>query len=355
MTDPRVQRVEHLLDLGRYQQALELVDVLLAEHPDGDVPGGGSGLHGLAARGLLGLERPHPALVAARREVASHPDDPWGHVLCSLALQETGDRDGAVHAALAAVARGPHWWATHVRYALAASLYPTLLRDAGAAARRAVALAPHEAETHFAVGLVEAALGRTAIARRAYTEVLRLEPDHAAALNNVTLLDRRFRLVPAARLLNESLRSEPGNRLVADNVVRLGLRFTQRLLWAGLVGLMTTVLVVGGDPVDPGAGELHWVGVLTGSLTLLGMAVATIVVGRALPRGVRLLLRGAALTHGLLLPYVVAVAAVVVGIVLAAYVPGGVRAAADLARVAIFFTLGAAIARGIQARSERRG
>ena len=62
---------------------------------------------------------------------------------------------------------------------------PSMKSVAWEAARRAIELAPHEAETHAVMGRVAVEDGDQTAAEKALREALRLDPNHAGARNDL--------------------------------------------------------------------------------------------------------------------------------------------------------------------------
>lgn len=243
-------QVEHLLELRRYAEAREALAALLSEQPD-DVQ-----LHGLLAQVLLGLDDLPGALAAGNRLVALAPEDEWGHRICAIVLDRMERHEEATAAAAEAVRLDPLNWATHQVFARAAVDARGRQYDARTAAFRAVELAPHEPSAHFTVGLVAQARGEDDLARQAYERTLALDPQHATALNNLTVLGGTRNLAQAAQGFGASLRHAPDQVLVQRNVESLAAVFVRRIYLVGLVaflvGLATAMASDGVTPVTVG-------------------------------------------------------------------------------------------------------
>jgi Flp pilus assembly protein TadD len=172
-------RAEHLLAIHRPQEALRLVGALLASEP-----ANGAALC-LAARAELAIGEPTRARDLATRAVAAQPHEEHPLRLLALAWSAMGRSDEAHDAAAAAVACAPNVWQTHYTLAHVSSGVPGMSSAALEAARRAVELAPHEADAHAVLGLVAVENKDKATAEKSLREALRLDPDHAGARNDL--------------------------------------------------------------------------------------------------------------------------------------------------------------------------
>ena len=269
------EHVESLVALGRYAEAQSVIATRLAAQPDN------AHLIALLARCQIGTKDFPAALATANRYVAMQPEDEWGHRLAAVALDRMGHAEQALLAAERSVRLAPLEWRTHLQFALSAVDARGRLVDAQAAADRAVELAPNEPSAHFAVGVVAQARRYDDMARAAYRRTLALDPQHAMALNNLTILDGNMRLGRSARGFAESLRNAPHETLVQQNIEGLAASFVRRIYYAGLaalfVGLLTSQSAGG---VTPGT-------VLVGVALTVGIAAYAVHLGRAVPRGVR--------------------------------------------------------------------
>jgi tetratricopeptide (TPR) repeat protein len=266
-------RLQHLLDLHRWSEAEEVATGLLREDPDD------AGLVGALAQARLAQDDLPGALEAGNRLVALAPDDEWGHRICALVLDRMGRHEEALAAASEAVRRAPNQWRTHQAYALTAIDVRGKLPEARQAAVRAVELAPNEPDTHFAVGVVAARQRDVATATAAYERTLALDPRHARALNNLTVLRGHRDLVAAARGFGSTLREEPDLTVGQENVTGLATVYVRRIYWAALAAYVVE-LVAAYDGVTP------WtVGIAV--LLVVGVAAYSVRLGRAVPLGVR--------------------------------------------------------------------
>lgn len=219
--DPTIVRIRTLIEAGRHEEARVKLESVLASEP------GDGGLWCLYALCLCRLDRPAEALQAAGRAAALEPDEEWPHRLASIALCSLQDYPRAAEAARAAVRLEPGLWQTHAQLALALHEVKNVdaMNEAWQSADHAVSLAPDEAETHFVMGVVAQERGAVQVAESAYRRVLALDPAHAAAMNNLGLLQlKRGRLHEAAEGFTSSLRNDPNLGVARANVDAVGWR-----------------------------------------------------------------------------------------------------------------------------------
>jgi tetratricopeptide (TPR) repeat protein len=148
-------------------------------------------------------------------------------------LRETGQYPEALRAAYAAIQLAPDNWRYHATYANAAAEDKDALWLAHMAAQTALSLAPDEAGAHFLAGLVAHRRNDVTAAKAAYARTLQLEPDHAAAMNNLTILDGLHHTIRASRGLAAALSNEPQSRVLRDNIAALVVRFALTLFMIG--------------------------------------------------------------------------------------------------------------------------
>lgn len=305
-------RAESLLELRRFAEARDLVVSLLAEEPDD------ADLHGLHAQALLGLDDGEGALAEGNRVVALDPESEWGHRICSVALRQLGNHAGATVAAAEAVRLAPYRAETHRAFAQAALGVPVRIRDAEAAANRALQLAPHDPANHFTYALVCEQLNEVDRARQAYRETLRLDPTHAAAINNLNLLDNRWSLRKSAHGFASALSFEPDIDVARQNLDALAVRFFRRLYYGALLAFLVGLAAAGAADF-----RLNAVSVTAGVLGLGSVAAYAVVLLRAVPAGVRHYLRPQLTRNRFLLCTALLTAVMVVTTAVVCFVPGG--------------------------------
>lgn len=320
-----LDEADHLLDLRRPTEAEQRARAHLGEDP-----GSAEALR-LLARALGMQDRWHDALAAARAAVAADPQESHGHILVSNALAHLDDVAGAVEAARAAVALDPGWWATHyhLAWALTRGRRPRT-RDAFQSARHAVSLAPAQPEPHNLVGICLESLGDHVGARRAYVEALRLDPQHAAARQNLATLDlSERRLTHATRGMTAALSLDPQDQLMQRNfqlLLQTLLRWFYGVILVGGILLGIVLLVDAPYPVRALVGA-----------AVLGVDVWVFVrVTRHFPRALRRPSRQMLHLLGWFLRLQVLVVAVVtVVIVLMAFAPSETARSAGLLMIPI--------------------
>jgi len=162
----------------------------------------------------------------------------------------------------------------------AARLYP----DALMVARRAVALNPGAAQSHLVLADVADDAGDRRLARAAYEEVLRLDPQHAVARHDLALLDARSRRPVAALAgLVEAGMLDPTLPVVLRSVAAVLWQLSWRLR---MLLFVATVAVIGAT-ASPTATRV------VATLILLVAAAVVGLTARALPRQARPVVRAA--------------------------------------------------------------
>ena len=275
-------RAQGLADLGRPAEARAELARYLATEP-----------HSVAALCLLArceLELGDPAatLRATESALAVAPESEWALRLRALALSTQSRHRDAVATADAAVRVDPHDWTNH--YVLAQVLLAAADSRQGAyeAARRAVELAPHEAQAHVVLGMAASALKRKAEERAAYEEALRLNPESAIALNNLAAMDiDSARLGRAARNVTAGLSLSPSEEILQRNLDAVALRLMVRLMNVVLLtGFLPLVLVLAATD------NAWWARATVGVVQLCTYALVAWLTLRYLPPGARRHLRG---------------------------------------------------------------
>lgn len=274
MTQRDLADAERLLSLNRPREATDLARRCVAADPDS-----GPALLVLA-RALDDLEQHDEAVSAARRAVSLMPDSAHAHVVHSVTLIGAKDADGAVAAAQHAVGLAPWQWNTHysLAHAMISGRRPRY-RDAYDVAVHAVGLAPNEPDPHNLVGLCLDRLGNSEGARVAYQNALRLDPEHAIAMNNLATVDLDAgRLGRAAQGLRRTLGIDPQARLSQRNLDLVVVKGCHRLFLV----LLGAAIVIG---IEIAAAAPWWVRGATGVALLSGIGMAARRFATHLPRG----------------------------------------------------------------------
>jgi tetratricopeptide (TPR) repeat protein len=178
------------------------------------------------------MEQPAQALEAANRAVGLDPNDPDPYLIASKTLQTLGGTTQAIRAAEEVVRLAPLHPAAHANMATALTsrplgetffglFMPRAYRRAADHAAQAIALAPAATTGHFAAGLVAMRSRRPRQARAHFQRVLELDPQNAAALNNLALLDvGRGRVSKGTARYAQAIATDPTMGLARDNVRR---------------------------------------------------------------------------------------------------------------------------------------
>lgn len=165
-----------LLRLDRNEAAAQRAAELLISHPDDVV----LLLNGAVASSRVGAwER---ATATLDRALALAPHDSETHRIASIVTRRFGDAERAFTHARRAVALEPDSAAAQRALATAAdgSRVPGLLEVGEQAARTAVDLAPHDAESHYLLGRILLRRRRHPAAIAAFRTAVAIEPDCAA-------------------------------------------------------------------------------------------------------------------------------------------------------------------------------
>ncbi|MBL8174583.1 MAG: tetratricopeptide repeat protein [Bryobacterales bacterium] len=166
--------------------------------------------------GLLEKGRFADAAAFLTQAIEKNPKLAEAHYLLGLIRQERGDRDLALQSFRSALNLDPRHAPAQARLAevltyvarASESGYP----EAAAACRRALALNPSDADSHFHLAWIEAALGRHGEATTHYRTALNLQPKYPGASIGLAkaLLELRQENAALALLL-QLVRDEPKN------------------------------------------------------------------------------------------------------------------------------------------------
>lgn len=221
-------RARLLLDAGRAEGALPLLDQWLAAHPDDP-----EGLR-LMTLAQYKLGRYAQAVDVGRRAVAVAPRSPDAHYIFGAALWQHGDLTPAAAEADAAIRLAPRWAEAYV-VATNVAVDRGRLAEAHTFADTAMSLDPQSTTVLSAKGRVELRGGHPDAARRYFSEVLALDPQNAVALNNlgVTSLKRR-RLTESMHWYARALATDPRFTLARINLDRV----VDALFWRLVVVLL---------------------------------------------------------------------------------------------------------------------
>lgn len=215
--DAVLVRAAQLTSDGRPRAAIELLRPVLVVHPDV------SAAWCRISVAYLDVGELTQSLDAAKRAITLG-ERSWAHRLASLALVELGRYAEAVASAREAVRRDPIDWRCHV--ALAEALGATAPDAAVAAARKAAELAPNESRPHEILGDAALRARDATLARRAYRDALRIDPDNEHVAANLRELGTATR--PRIRPVRASTYQKPTDRPPAERASSNGRAPTER-------------------------------------------------------------------------------------------------------------------------------
>lgn len=231
-------RVEMLIALGRHEDALALLGPVLRDEPANCYA------WCLQAQAQLQLDQPRLAQQSAEAGMRADPNAEWPLRLLSIAVRELGDSARAIELAAASVRMEPDLWEPRAILAIALSEVKGSRHRARRVASSALRIAPEEPQPYFVVGLVADRMDRYSDAESAYRHALRLNPQHAAARNNLSvILSRRRDYIGAAKGFTEAAVGDPHLVIARRNVDYVVLRLVQQ---AQLVVLAATFAALAG-------------------------------------------------------------------------------------------------------------
>lgn len=250
-----LERAQTLIELHRTDEASSLLAQLLSVEPHN------ASAWGLLAQARLDAGELDAALDAAERAAALEPGEDWPHRLRSIAMQQLGDDDGAISAARAAVEAAPQNWQAHGRLAIALSVAKRDLAEALVEAERAVALAPNEPGSHYALGVANDVQRKHAEAEHSFRHALALDPQHSPSHN--ALAGRQFassrfgrpgNLAAAAAGFRDAIQADPRAGNSATNLELVLRVFLARLSYLVFLIVYLASRVTGdtlGDRIGP--------------------------------------------------------------------------------------------------------
>lgn len=225
-------RIAHLLDIGRTDDAGQLIADGLAAHPSSTV------LLRLAAHAEIQRGNPAAAVAAARSAVDQQPDSTANLLILARALRSSGDIDAGIEVADAAVRSAPHSGdAYHIRSLLLFSGAEVTvghprqqyLTRAMSDIERSIELDP-SISTRFALrGLCLSLAGRHRAAEKSFRRALEIDPNDRLALNSLSDYATAIDDVGEARVHTAAgLRVNPQHRILRERIGKLASR---RLIW----------------------------------------------------------------------------------------------------------------------------
>lgn len=320
----RIERIEHLLDLDRLDEAATDLSRLTSEAPDDPRT------HVLWSRLHLLAQRYRESVESAERALALDPSMSQAHALRGLGLRAQLKNKEALQSFGAAVDLEPDVALFHQ---VTAQTLSDLNRhpEATAAAQRAVETDPHDARSHFTMGYVLEEFDREG-AVTAYQKALEIEPQDRESRHNLVRLTAHGDAGASARAYAQMAGESPDAIMplrAMDEMVAAALQRTHRFLAGGLLVMLLLIVIL----------PRPWGGLA--ALLVLALLTSRTVrrfrpVVQANPLGTGAWLRGyrrrdplgalwmAVLTVSSVLALVAAVAAAVVGGVAGAVIAGAI-------------------------------
>jgi tetratricopeptide (TPR) repeat protein len=316
--DDRVERIDSLLAIDRYEDAEKAIRAGLAEEPQN------AELLWRLARVLLHYQdRWAEGLDAAGAAVGADPSNVDGHRLAALLLSELGRHGEAMQAGYTAVTLAPNDASCAIAYSFVLQRAGRLV-EACQVARQSVTLAPHSPATHLRVADTYSSAGDVGTARRAYEQVLELDPTHAVARHDLALLDAQtHRPGRALQGLVSAGRMDPQLSQVLVTVRAVLWQLNWRLRIGLIVAVVAVIIAGAADATRP-----TWATRIVALLVIAGAAFYTWRSTRELPAGTNRVVMAALRGDGLLMA-----SWVVIGICLLAYLAVAVTGIGVLAAI----------------------
>jgi tetratricopeptide (TPR) repeat protein len=254
-----IERADALLDIGRAEQAAEVLSKVLARAPESAT----AWAQMSRCHSALG---DHPAAIwAGDQAVRLAPGEDWAHRLRAHALLQASSPAAAVPAAAEAVRLEPRSWRNHLVHAAALQM-ARQYRPAWRAAVQARELAPDEAEVHGICGDILHDMADDRGARAAYEKSLSINADNQHFRHNLAVLDiNRGRVTAASAGFGAALAGDPNDPMYQHHVQVAGRALLWRMVDVAALALFVAVVVAAiGEPQ-------WWPGVLGGVVALAGL------------------------------------------------------------------------------------
>jgi tetratricopeptide (TPR) repeat protein len=173
-----LQRAQLLMDVGRYREAINELNVHLAHFPDSYM-----GLCNIAVC-YLNLKDYQSAYDQTKKAIASEPEGEWAYRLQSIVFIANGEPKRALDAAKLCIEKEPAL-ASSVSCLFWAQAECGLLDDAEVSLASLLDLSPGTADGYEAAGYLALKRERYLEAESHYLEALKIEPESVNALNNL--------------------------------------------------------------------------------------------------------------------------------------------------------------------------
>jgi tetratricopeptide (TPR) repeat protein len=205
VTEPTFLRAQTLVDLDRYDEALDMLRFVVAREPD-LWPA-----HCLRALCLSRTGRPKPALEAVAAALAIAPDQEWPHRIRANVLLQLGDQRGALAAAREAVRLAPELVECWYQLVHCLTLIHGGAREAQGAAAHALSLFPDEPMAHKCVGLAAMAASDWLTAEQAWHRVLAENATDPDGLHNLGVVQGQLKRPHAVHTLVAAVEADPAD------------------------------------------------------------------------------------------------------------------------------------------------
>jgi Flp pilus assembly protein TadD len=213
--DVSTSQIAALVDMRRHAEAITAAERALASRPDD------GRLLCLLAQAYLGAGRAEDAHRVAAAASAQDPDSAWAQRLRSISARASGRTAEAVDAARNAVRLSPYEWRCHLVLGSALLGLPKRegVPEAVRVAYQAAALAPEESDCHALVGAALSSAGDADGAEAAYRRALAIDPQNAAAINDLARISLgRGAHADAAGGFRNALATDPSQRAARRNL-----------------------------------------------------------------------------------------------------------------------------------------
>lgn len=211
----KLERIQVLIDLGRYQQALVLLSKAIAQEPENAL------LRLTLGDVYFGTDQLDLAFDQATQAMRLEPDNDQAHVLCARVLLQKKAFVPALEHGKTAVKLDPDFSYNH--YILAfCEMHNGHYLKAYNAAVRALELDPEESHYHILIGDLALKIRQYEQAERHYREALRHNPEnHAAHYALGMVFSACSRYEDSANAVYKAIKLQPDNAVYQDYLFNL--------------------------------------------------------------------------------------------------------------------------------------